>query len=107
MRLVFRLFGLLFLAGAFVAAVVDGARSLAAGEATLTPMGAAIAWAAPHALPRLQAFLETRLSPLLWDPALVGVLTVPAFVDLALIGALVFFLGRRPAPKIGHSSRDR
>jgi hypothetical protein len=106
MRFLLRFLGLIFFAGAFAAAVVDGARSLAASQILLTPAGVALFWAFPRAAARFQTFVETRVHPLLWDPVLVHVLLAPAFLDLALIGGLCFLVTRSPAPQIGYSSRD-
>jgi hypothetical protein len=106
MRFLLRFLGLVFLAGAFAAAVVDGARSLAASQILLTSAGVALYWAFPNAAARFQVFVETRISPLLWDPVLLHVLLAPAFVDLGCLGAFCFLVARPPAPQIGHSSRD-
>ena len=97
----------MLLAGAFAAAVIDGARSLAAQQLTLTSMGSALAYAFPSKFPLLQPFVEKRLHPLLWDPILVDILYAPAFVDMAALGAVIFYLVRRRAPAFGVSSRAR
>ena len=107
MRFLLRFLSLIFFAGAFAAAVVDGARSLAASRILLTPAGVALYWAFPRGAARFQTFIETRVHPFLWDPVLVHVLLAPAFLDLAVIGALCLLVSRPPAPQIGYSSRDR
>ena len=106
MRFLLRFLGLIFFAGAFAAAVVDGARSLAASQILLTPAGVALYWAFPKGAARFQTFVETQIHPLLWDPVLIHVLLAPAFLDLAVVGALCFLVARPPAPQIGYSSRD-
>jgi hypothetical protein len=106
-RFVFRFVGLMLLAGAFAAAVIDGARSLAAQQLTLTSMGLALDFAFPSKFPLLQPFVEKRLHPLLWDPILVAILSAPAFVDMAALGAVIFYLLRPRAPLVGVSSRAR
>ena len=106
-RFLLRFVGLMLLAGAFAAAVIDGARSLAAQQLTLTPMGLALDLAFPTKFPLLQPFVEKRLHPLLWDPVLLVLLSAPAFVVMAALGALVFYLVRRRAPMVGVSSRAR
>lgn len=106
-RLVLRFVGLMLLAGAFAAAVIDGARSLAAQQLTLTSMGLALDIAFPTKFPLLQPFVEKRLHPLLWDPFLIAILSVPAFVDMAALGGLVFYLLRPRAPVVGAASRAR
>ena len=106
-RFLLRFVGLILLAGAFAAAVIDGARSLAAQQLMLTPMGVALDLAFPSKFPLLQPFVEKRLHPLLWDPVLLAILSAPAFVDMAVIGFGLFYLVRPRAPKVGVSSRIR
>ena len=106
-RLLFRFVGLILLAGAFAAAVIDGARSLAAQQVVLTPMGATLAYAFPSKFPLLQPFVEKRLHPLLWDPVLLDILSAPAFLDLAVLGFALIYLVRPRAPTVGFSSRAR
>jgi hypothetical protein len=93
-RLLVRAIGLLLLAGAFAAAVTDGARSLADQALTLTSMGAALGTVFPAKMAALPA-LARKIHPLLWDPVLLRILYVPAFVDLAVLG-LVFMLISMP-----------
>ena len=97
----------MLLAGAFAAAVIDGARSLAAQQLTLTSTGLALDLAFPSKFPLLQPFVEKRLHPLLWDPVLVAILSAPAFVDMAALGAVIFYLVRARAPAVGVSTRAR
>jgi hypothetical protein len=85
------------LAGAFAAAVIDGARSLADQKLTLTPLGNALGSQFPAKMAALPA-LARKIHPLLWDPVLLWVLYRPTFVDLAVLG-LVFML-------ISRSRRD-
>jgi len=106
-RFLLRLVGLILLAGAFAAAVIDGASSLAAQQVMLTTMGRALAYAFPSKFPLLQPFVEKRLHPLLWDPVLLAILSAPAFVDLAVLGFVLFYLVRPRAPRTGVSSRTR
>ncbi len=107
-RVLLRVVALILLAGAFAAAVIDGARSLAAQQVVLTPMGVALDYAFPSKFPLLQPFVEQRLrQPLLWDPVLLAILSAPAFFDMAVIGFALFYLVRPRAPTVGFSSRAR
>ena len=94
LRWVFRGLGLLLLAGAFAAAVIDGARSLADQQLSLTPMGAALATLFPSKIAALPA-LAAKVHPLLWDPVLLSILYVPAFLDLAVLGVLLTVFSAR------------
>jgi hypothetical protein len=106
-RLLVRFCGLMLLAGAFAAAVVDGARSLADQRLELTTMGLALYYAFPSKFPLLKPFVEKRLGPLAWDPLLLAILSTPAFLDLAALAFCLFYLVRPRPPQIGASSRPR
>ncbi len=107
MRFLARFFGLIALAGAFAAAVIDGARWVLGGTFAPTSTGAALYWLSPKALAVAQSFVESRLGPWAWNDMLVRALLAPAFVPLTLLSAVFFLVSRPPPPEIGHSSRDR
>jgi hypothetical protein len=98
-RFVLRFVALLMLAGAFAAAVIDGARSLADQKLEFYSMGWALAHAFPSKFPLLQPFVEKHFGPRAWDPALLDVLSAPAFVELAVVGFLLFAIARPRAPR--------
>ncbi|MDO9440902.1 MAG: hypothetical protein Q7T73_08425 [Beijerinckiaceae bacterium] len=103
-RLFVRLVALLLMAGSFVALVLDGTRSIAAGTLTYSTLGALIAAVFPK-FAELKPVLDSRLHPLVWDPGVIFVLALPACVVLALIGALLWRIARKRPPPIGYSSR--
>src|SRR5580698_1831896 len=107
MRLIGRFIGLALLAGAFAAAVIDGARSIAASHLTLTPLGATLFWAFPNKMPLLQPFVERQIHPLLWNPVLYNVLLAPSWAALGVAGFALLYLLRKRPPPIGYSARDR
>ena len=96
LRWVVRALGLLLLASAFAAAVMDGARSLADQQVALTSMGAALGRMFPAKMAVLPA-LVGKLHPWLWDPVVLSILYVPAFLDLAVLGLVVMAFSRRRA----------
>jgi hypothetical protein len=99
-RFLFRATGLLFLAAAFAALVVDATRSIAGGMLMVTPLSEAFA----TKLGALQISLE-RIHPALWNPVGLWALRLPIWFVL-LIGALILLrLARPPAPTVGYSSR--
>ena len=106
-RFVVRLLALSLLAGAFAAAVIDGARSLADQKLEFYSMGWALAHAFPSKFPLLQPFVEKRFGPAAWDPVLLDVLSAPAFVDLAALGLILFLLARPRAPRRSAGGRTR
>lgn len=94
-RFLFRFSGFWLMAGAFVALVVDGTRSIAATEIVFT--SAARAWVSlsPGTLELAQAKV-IALSPLAWSAVVQPLLNLPLFFLLGLIGALCLAIGRVP-----------
>ena len=100
LRLLFRLLGLLSLAGAFAAAVLDGARSLADQGLQVTPIGETLARLAPAKFAALHA-AAAKIHPKLWDPVLVWVLYTPTLLVLAVVGVALIAATRahgEPSP---------
>ena len=95
-RFLVRVLGVLLLAGAFAAAVVDGARSLADQQFTITPMGLALGTIFPAKFELWTTVVQTRLPHFVWDPVLFWILSAPAFLDLAVLGLAVTSLSRPP-----------
>jgi hypothetical protein len=103
-RLLFRFLGVLLLAAAFAALIVDGTKSIAASAVLYTPAADTAAQIFPEKFKLLQPTL-VHLHPLLWDPAMTSVLRLPIWIIIAVFGIICLLLGRRPRPKIGFSSR--
>jgi hypothetical protein len=107
MRFLARFIGLLTLAGAFAAAVLDGARWIANGTWAPTSTGAALDWLSPKGLAAAEKFVDSRIGAWAWNDVLSRALIAPAFAALIVVSALLFLISRPPPPEIGHSSRDR
>ena len=103
-RFVFRLLGYLLLAGAFVSAVVDGTRSIAASSLVWTRVAEPLEKLAPKATPWLQATLS-GVHPLLWDPVALRALGVPLALALLLFGILFVVLAADREPSVGVLAR--
>ncbi len=103
-RVLSRVLGYLLLAGAFVAAVVDGTRSIAASGLLWTKLGDPLERMAPKALPALQGALS-GLHPLLWDPLAVRLLGAPLALVLLVLGVLFVLLAADREPTIGYVAR--
>jgi hypothetical protein len=103
-RTSFRLAGLLFLAGAFAAMIVDGTRSISAGAPALMPLQQFLMIVAPDIVPKIHASIAAH-APSLWDPAALTVLKAPVWAATGLTGILLFLLTRPPQPKIGYARR--
>ena len=97
-RFTLRLVGLALLAGAFAAAVIDGARSLADQKIEFSSMGTVLAYASPAKFALMQAYIVHK-APMLWDVVVVNALYAPAALDLAVLGAGLLYLARRRADR--------
>lgn len=103
LRFFFRAFGLLMLACAFAAVIVDGTRSIAANGVVFTTVGQILAGS-----PDKLAALETaagRVHPWLRDPGLTWLLPVPLWLLAGLVGGAMLALTRPRRPIVGFSSR--
>jgi hypothetical protein len=105
-RFTLRLVGLLLLAGAFAAAVIDGARSLADQKLELYSMGTVLAYAFPAKFALMHDYVVKK-TPMAWNLVVVNVLYAPATLDLAVLGAVLFYLARRPSVPLGATWRRR
>ncbi|HEX2552500.1 MAG TPA: hypothetical protein VHL98_02280 [Microvirga sp.] len=100
-RFLLRVLGLLLLAAGFVGLVVDATRSIANEAVTLTPLREFAETLFPRSFPTLQP-AAAGIHPALWDPVLVNLLLVPAGVAGVVLGALLLWLGQKPAEPIGY-----
>ena len=105
-RFILRLIGLLLLAGAFAALVVDGTRSIAGGALALTPLGQTLAWLSPQKYAALKPQLQHHVPHFVWDPVIVHLLTAPTWIVAGALGALVLLVTQKRRPKIGYSNRE-
>ena len=101
-RGIFRLFGLLLLAGGFVFMVYDGARWVADQTLRFTRFGQF--WNDIHQSSQ-QAFLSwvEGHAPWLWGSIVKLVLDQPVFVVMGLLGIVLMLLFRPRKPLIGYS----
>ena len=104
LRLLVRLGGLILLACAFAALIVDGTRSLAADTLVVMSLGEALATAMPAKLASLEAFVR-GLHPLLWALAVTVPLRLPVWLAIGVVAAALFALTGRRRPMVGFSSR--
>ena len=104
LRLLFRLVGFLCLAVAFAALIVDGTRSIAAGAPAILPLGGTVSALAPELFVRMHTGIALHV-PWLWDPVLVTLLLLPAWLVVGTLGILLIAVSRRRRPKIGYARR--
>jgi len=104
-RLLLRFLGLCLLAIAFVTLLSDVTRSVAGARLSVTSLGETIMALAPGKLALAQAFVARQVHPFIWDPVLVDLMRLPAWLAVGAIGCLAIRLGSKPAPRFGFSSR--
>jgi hypothetical protein len=105
LRIIFRFIGLMLLAAGFAALVVDGTRSIAGGEITLTSLRETATMIAPAKFALLQPALEKKLGLWAWNPVATLFLSIPTWIIVGGLGLLLVLATRRRAPQIGYSSR--
>ncbi len=92
-RFVLRLLSMIALTVAVIMAVLDGARSVAASEVTLKPLGVSWFEASPDTLNLAQAVVQRYLLPVIWDPFMIWVLNQPGFAVMAVLALLLYIAG--------------
>ncbi len=100
-RLIGRTIGLWLLAGAFVAAVIDGMKSIAASKPVVTSAFTAWSELAPAALGAVRGMIEAKIGPAAWSAFVGSVLALPTWALLGLLGAAFVALGRRRGEPVG------
>jgi hypothetical protein len=103
MRFILRFIGLWLLAGAFVALIIDGTASIAAGNMRFNTFGQT--WDNIHqdSKPAVKAFLDRRAGPWLWKSGVQVVLDQPTWLVLGAMGTVLVLLGRKKARLIGYA----
>jgi hypothetical protein len=103
-RFVFRFFGLLCLALAFILLVYDGTQMIANRAWAATSVGKIWYAIDQSSLPLFQAAIERHVSVWLWQAVLQPYfLEQPAWLILAVLGLIFSWLGRKEKPVIGYA----
>jgi hypothetical protein len=95
-RFVLRFCGLLLFAAAFVALVIDGSRTIAAGTLLLTPSSALVDVLMPGTPARWE-----QASGWIWHGGLEWLLRQPTYSILGPLGLALMLLGRKRRPPLG------
>ena len=69
-------------------------------------MGTVLAYGFPAKFALMHDYVVNK-APMLWDLLLVNALYAPATLDLAVVGAGLFYLARRPSVPLGATWRRR
>ena len=94
-----RFIGIWLIAGALVAVVVDGAKTIASTSLTVTPLGLTWFTLSPTSLMAAQGFVqqtvESYIGHWLWDPLIQWILLLPTWAVLGAVGCTLAYLGRK------------
>lgn len=100
-RFLVRLAGLFALAGAVIALVVDGTKTIAASSLQVTSLGQAWFALDPSGLQAAQlavaSHVEAYVGGWVWHPMIQFLLTLPLWLVLGAVGALLILAGK-PLP---------
>ena len=94
-----RTLALWLIAGALVALVIDGTKTIASSSLTVTSLGLAWFTISPATLLAAQEFVQRRIEAVighwLWDPLIQWILLLPTWAVLGAVGGGLAYLGRR------------
>jgi hypothetical protein len=95
-----RLSGLWICALALLGLVLDGVRSIAANEIVIKSLGESWFDFDNASLNLAQAAIQRNLHPLIWDPTIQTILTMPAWLVGGIVGLFLIYLGRKRRPRV-------
>jgi hypothetical protein len=101
-RFLARLIGLILVAAGFVGLVIDGTKSIANSKVQFTPLGELAFTLFPKQFPLIEPAVTRHVHPFLWDPVLLNLFLLPASVVGFVLGAVLLWLGQKPAEPIGY-----
>lgn len=91
-----RFLGWLLLLLATIASVIDATRwQLELPGQTSTPLAKYLSDWVPGSIVATQQFIETRMSPVLWDPIMTGFLDLTPWISFTVLGLVLMWLGQR------------
>jgi hypothetical protein len=99
-RFLFRLLALFSLAVAVILAVIDATNSVAAGVLVASPLGQSWYSVSPSTLNLAQAVIQRYTLPVVWDPVMIWILTLPGFVVFAALALIFYIIGHKPRRRV-------
>ena len=102
MKFLARSVGLLLVAAGFIGLVIDGTRSIVNDAISFAPLSGLINTFFPGGVPSLQLRMAQPSYPWLWDSVMVYLIQFPASLTGFLLGAILLWLGQKPAEPIGY-----
>ena len=101
-----RLIGLVFLAVALVAAVMDITKSIGASEIVMTQLGAAWAGISITSIQAAQGAIQGYVHPFLWDPIIQWILWWPTWLVFGILAVIFLALGRKRRKRFGRFASE-
>jgi hypothetical protein len=102
-RFLFRSFGVLCLAAAFILVIYDGTKSIAGNALSLTSVRELWVLINAGSLAHMKPLMQPYVHGLLWDPVMLYFLRAPSWSVLGLLGIIFILLGRKKKPLIGYA----
>ncbi len=99
---VFRMLAFVLLAAGFVAAIMDGARSLANSTLDYARLSSTAFRLFGDRYLALQSAIERSVHPLVWDPVMLNLMLLPTSLVLLVLGLVCHRIGQRNASRIGY-----
>ena len=103
-----RFIGLWLIAGALVALVVDGTRTIANSQLEIYTFGEFWKFVSFSSLQAAERFIqneiETYTGHWLWNPLIMWILLLPTWLVLGLLGALLVYVGRKRRTTVAYAS---
>ena len=99
-RFLCRLLSMILLAVAVIMVVLDATRSIAAGTLVTTALGVSWGAVSPSTLGQARQLVVGNLPAFLWDPVVLGLLSLPGFVVFAALSLLLALAGRRRSRRL-------
>ena len=93
-KVIFRLFGILFLVLTVITIVLDMTRSIADSAIVWTALGKEWFDFSASSLNLMQAVIQRYVHPTIWDPVIVNILLMPSWAVFAALAAIFLWFGR-------------
>lgn len=106
MRFLLRMTGYGFVALGFIALVLDGARSIANVDLRVASLGEVLQGLLPERYALIGPAIARGLHPWLAEPAFATAMQAPFCAVALVLGFLLLWAGRSPAPQIGFVTRQ-
>ncbi len=93
LRFLSRLIGLVLLGASVILAVIDATQTVASSQMVLTPLAESWLAASPTTLNQAQWVIQQYTFPVIWDPVMIWILSLPGFAIFLILAMIFLYLG--------------